>query len=102
VALVQAEVDVILQVELDKEVRKVLNDQFPNVPERWNVAYLPVIKYHLDICTITFPCNATSSAGPRTGMKPSGNAAKVRCSTAIFQLVHNSVCVCWLPFISTQ
>jgi site-specific DNA-cytosine methylase len=77
VVLVQAGVQIISQVEIAEGVRKVLDERFPHVDKPFNVKHLRAIPCHIDFCSITFPCNATSLAGPRTGMRLTHIANKV-------------------------
>jgi hypothetical protein len=76
-ATVQEGVEVVAQIEIDDNVVRVLEANLGEVPHVYNIEHFPVVECHVDICTITFPCNRTSQAGTRTGCAPTGDAEKV-------------------------
>jgi site-specific DNA-cytosine methylase len=71
---------VVANVEIDETVRRVLNDRHPDVPIKvFDVKNTPFVGGRLDLACVTFPCEDTSIAGPRTGRAHTGKASKVRC-----------------------
>jgi site-specific DNA-cytosine methylase len=75
--VVQVGLQIEKQVEISEDAQRVLKDKFPDVPKGFDVQFMPVIECHADVCTITFPCQGTSQAGPRTGMALTGDTVKV-------------------------
>jgi hypothetical protein len=76
-ALLQAGLQIEKQIEISMAAQRVLKDMFEEVEKGFDVRYMPLIECHVDFCSITFPCHGTSQAGPRTGMKLTGNPVKV-------------------------